>query len=62
MLSGPVIQRLRDSSIRELVITDTIPLPEAKQLPKITVLAVGALFAEAIERIHGGGSVGALFR
>jgi ribose-phosphate pyrophosphokinase len=62
VLSGPAIDRLRDSPIRELVITDTIPLPPAKQLPIITVISVASLFAEAIQRIHSGGSVGALFR
>ena len=62
VLSGPAIERLRESAIREVVITDTIPLPEEKRLSKITVLPVGSLFAEAIQRIHGGGSVGALFR
>jgi ribose-phosphate pyrophosphokinase len=62
VLSGPSIERLRDSPIREIVITDTIPLPQPKQLPKITVLSVAPLFAEAIQRIHSGVSVGALFR
>jgi ribose-phosphate pyrophosphokinase len=62
VLSGPAIDRLRDSPIRELVVTDTIPLPPAKQLPIITVISVASLFAEAIQRIHSGGSVGALFR
>jgi ribose-phosphate pyrophosphokinase len=62
VLSGPSIERLRDSPIREIVITDTIPLPQPKQLPKITALSVAPLFAEAIQRIHSGVSVGALFR
>jgi ribose-phosphate pyrophosphokinase len=61
VLSGPAIARLASSPIREIVITDTIPLPAAKQLPKITVLSVASLFAEAIQRIHTGVSVGALF-
>jgi ribose-phosphate pyrophosphokinase len=62
VLSGPAVERLRDSPIREVVITDTIPLPQPKQLPKMTVLSVAPLFAEAIQRIHTGVSVGALFR
>lgn len=62
VLSGPAIERLRDSPIREVVMTDTVPLPPEKQLPKITVLSVAPLFAEAIHRIHQGVSVGALFR
>ena len=62
VLSGPAIERLRDAPIREVVMTDTVPLPPEKQLPKITVLSVAPLFAEAIHRIHQGVSVGALFR
>lgn len=62
VLSGPAIERLRDAPIREVVMTDTVPLPPEKHLAKITVLSVAPLFAEAIQRIHGGGSVGALFR
>ncbi len=62
VLSGPAIDRLRDAPIREVVMTDTVPLPPEKCLPKITVLSVAPLFAEAIHRIHQGVSVGALFR
>lgn len=62
VLSGPAIERLQAASIRELVITNTIPLPPHKQIPKVTVLSVAPLFADAIHRIHTGGSVGALFR
>ncbi|MGH2458392.1 MAG: ribose-phosphate diphosphokinase [Chloroflexota bacterium] len=61
VLSGPSIERLRDAPIREVVMTDTVPLPPEKHLPKITVLSVAPLFAEAIHRIHQGVSVGALF-
>ncbi|HVC33087.1 MAG TPA: ribose-phosphate pyrophosphokinase [Chloroflexota bacterium] len=62
VLSGPAIERLRSAAIQEVVMTDTVPLPPEKQLPKITVLSVASLFAEAIHRIHRGVSVGALFR
>jgi ribose-phosphate pyrophosphokinase len=62
VLSGPAIERLRTAPMRELILTDTLPLPPEKHLPIITVLSVGPLFAEAIQRIHGGGSIGALFR
>jgi ribose-phosphate pyrophosphokinase len=62
VLSGPAIERLKASTIQEVVITDTVPLPPAKRLPKITVLSVAPNFAEAIQRIHSGVSVGALFR
>lgn len=62
VLSGPAVERLRDSNIREVVVTDTIPLSPEKRLDKITVLSVAPLLAQAIQRIHSGGSVGALFR
>ena len=61
ILSGPAIQRIEESSIKELVVTDTIPLTPEKRLPKITVLSVAPLLGEAIQRIHTGQSVGALF-
>lgn len=62
VFSGPATERLRSSDIREVVVTDTIPLPPEKRLDQITVLSVAPLLAEAIQRIHSGGSVGALFR
>ena len=61
VLSGPAVQRLEEAAIRELVVTDTLPLPPEKRLPKITVLSVAPLLGEAIQRIHTGQSVGALF-
>jgi len=61
VLSGPAVDRIRNSKIVELVTTDTIPLPEWKRLDKIRVLSVAPLFAETIKRIHDGGSIGALF-
>ena len=61
VLSDPAIERIRDSAIREVVITDSIPLAPAKRLGKITVLSVAPLIGEAIKRIHRGESVGALF-
>ena len=61
VLSGPAIQRLKDSPIRELVTTDTVPLTPEKRLPNITVLSVAPMLAETIARIHTGRSIGALF-
>jgi ribose-phosphate pyrophosphokinase len=62
VLSDDAINRIANSVLKELVITDTIPLPPEKQLPVITVLSVAELFAGAIERIHEGKSVAELFR
>jgi len=61
LLSGAAVQRLKEAPIRELVVTDTIPLSADKRLPKITVLSIAPLLGEAIRRIHSGQSVGALF-
>ena len=52
VLSGPAIERLQNSCIKELILLDTIPLPPEKEIPKITLLPVAPLFAEAIERIY----------
>jgi ribose-phosphate pyrophosphokinase len=61
VLSGPAIQRIRESMISEMVILNTIPLPQEKALDKITVLSVAPIFAEAITRIYEGLSVSKLF-
>jgi len=61
VLSAGAAERLEQSPLKELVVTDTIPLPPEKRLPNITVLSVAPLLGEAIRRIHTGQSVGALF-
>lgn len=61
VLSGPAIDRLSKSPIRELVTTDTIPISQEKWLDCFTVLSVAPMLAETIERIHTGASVGAFF-
>lgn len=62
VLSGPAIERLNDSCIKSLVVTNSIPLHErVHQSDKITVLSVGELLGEAIRRIHAEDSVSYLF-
>jgi len=61
VLSDPAVERIRDSNLLEVVLTDTVPLPAAKRLGKVTTLSVAPLIGEAIKRIHRGESVGALF-
>jgi ribose-phosphate pyrophosphokinase len=61
ILCGPAIQRLREAPIKQIVVTDTIPLPAEKQLPNIKVLSVAPLLADAIKRIHFNESVSKLF-
>ncbi len=62
ILSEPAIERLKASDIKEMVLTDSVPLPEEKRIPKITVLSIAELLAGAIARIHEGRSVAELFR
>ena len=62
VFSGPAIQRIAASPIKEVVVTDTIPIPESKKNEKITVLSIASLLGEAIHRIHAGLSVGAMFQ
>lgn len=61
VLSGPAIKRIEKSVIKELVITDSIPLPEEKQLDKIVIRSVAPIFGEAIQRIYKNISVSKLF-
>ena len=62
VLSGPAIERLREADVREIVVTDSLPVSEAKRLPNMTVIPVASQFGDAIGRIHSGQSVGALFQ
>lgn len=61
VLSGPAIERINNSVIKELVVLDTIELPEEKKSEKIVVESVAPLLAEAIEKIFLNGSVSELF-
>ncbi len=61
VFSGSAIQRIAASPVKEVVVTDTIPVNEDKKLDKITVLPIASLIGEAIHRIHTGLSVGAMF-
>jgi ribose-phosphate pyrophosphokinase len=62
VLSGPAIERLQASPIKELVVTNSIHVPESKCIPKVTVLSVASLLGETIQRIHTGASVSATYR
>jgi ribose-phosphate pyrophosphokinase len=60
ILSGTAVNRICDSDIAELVVTDTIPMPATKQHPKLKILSIAPLLGEAITRINSGRSVGEL--
>lgn len=61
VLSGPAVKRLEESVIKELVLLNTIPVPESKRLEKMTILSVGSVFSETISRIFTHGSISAMF-
>lgn len=61
VLCGPAMERLAKADIKELVVTDTIPLSEDRMLPMITQLSVASLLGEAIRRIRNEESISALF-
>lgn len=61
VLSGPAIERIQNSCLKEVVVTNTIPLSEEKQIDKIKVLSVAPLLGEAIRRINADTSVSELF-
>jgi len=62
VLSEPAIERISKAPIKELVVTDTIPITDGKRHPKIKVLSVASLLGETIRRIYKGESVSSLFK
>lgn len=62
VLSGPAIERLDKSPIKKIIVTDSIQLPEEKQIDKLTQVSVGPLIGDAIERIHENKPVSPLFK
>ncbi|MBQ3184875.1 MAG: ribose-phosphate diphosphokinase [Firmicutes bacterium] len=61
VLSGPAIERIEKSAIEELVLLNTLPIPEEKRIEKMKILSVAPLFAEAMSRIHTNEQVSKLF-
>ena len=61
VLSGPATERLKSAPIKNLVVTDTIQIPEEKILSNMKIITVADVFGAAINRIHNGESVSALF-
>ena len=61
VLSGPAIQRIEDSAIKELILLNTIQLPEEKRIEKIRTLSVAPIFAEAMRRVFSNESLSTIF-
>jgi ribose-phosphate pyrophosphokinase len=62
VLSGPAIARLKEADVREIVLTDSLPITAEKRLPNMSIIPIADQFGDAIGRIHSGQSVGALFQ
>jgi ribose-phosphate pyrophosphokinase len=61
ILSANAVQMLREQPIKEIVTTNSVPIPEEKRLPNMTVISVSSLLSGVIERVHSGHSVGEMF-
>ncbi len=61
ILSGPAAQRLNESAIEEVIVTNTLPIPDDINIPKLTVLSMAPLLAQAIQAVFEEGSVASLF-
>ena len=61
VLSGPAIERLNTANIKRIILTDTISIPPGKQLDQMKIVSVANIFGEAVNRVHNGESVSALF-
>lgn len=61
LLSGPAVERLSNAPIKEVVVTDSIMIPEEKRFPQLMVLSVGELLGKAVRYIHSEQSVSSLF-
>ena len=61
VLSGPAVDRLKNSRISEVVVTDTLPIPSEQRFDKLTVLSIAPLLARAIREVFDDGSVTSLF-
>ena len=62
LLVGPAVERLQAAPLSGIIVTDSIPLAQEKNLPNITVLSVASLLGQAIKRIHRNESVSMMFQ
>ncbi len=62
ILSSPASERLRDLQVKEIITSNSVPIPPEKMLPNLTVLSVASLLSKVIRRVHEGSSVGQIFQ
>ena len=61
VLSGSAYDKINDSALQEVIVTDTIPLREGEDLRKFTVLSVADIFADVVERVHNYKEISSIF-
>jgi ribose-phosphate pyrophosphokinase len=61
ILSGPARERFENSRVKEVIVTDTLPIPDERRFGKLTVLPVAPLIARAIQEVFVDGSVTSMF-
>jgi ribose-phosphate pyrophosphokinase len=61
LLSGPAVDRLKNGPVREVIVTNTVPIPSEKRFDSLRVLSIAPLLAEAIDAVFDEGSVSDLF-
>jgi ribose-phosphate pyrophosphokinase len=61
VFSGPAVDRLKNSRVGEVVVTDTLPIPDERRFDKLTVLPIAPMIARAIREVFDDGSVTSLF-
>jgi len=61
ILSGPAVDRLKNSCIAEVIVTDTMPIPPERSFPQLTVLSIAPMLARAIREVFDDGSVTSMF-
>ena len=62
MLSGPAVDRLKNAPVRQVVVTNTLPIPDEKRFDTLEVLSIAPIIAEAIDAVFEDTSVSEIFR
>ena len=62
ILSGPAIDRIKESNVTEVILSNTVPITDEKKIDKITILSIAPLFTETIKRLNEGKPLGELLK